>query len=439
MIFRFCLYSIFKNLRFFEAFFLVYLLVDREVGGLGLSLFQVGSVVGFQKLLTALCEVPAGVLTDRWGRRRALLFCFGAYVVAFPGYALSAIFVDRWSLGILVFSHAVFALGEAMRTGSHKAIMLDWLEQTGRSERATEVIARTRFFSKAASASAALGGGLILYLTGSFAWLFWCATVSAVGGVILMASYPRFLEGEQARAAALGRRRPTWGAAFRSLRSDRALVFLLAGSVIFEVHAKLGAHYIQPVLEQGLRIRDISIAAGAGALVVGFYYFIGYAVGAVSAFASSAALRWVGSRSRSLLLAVVLSVVLFLGLGVGLRENLSAFVLLPALFAISALQNLRRPIFVASLDTVMDPRQRATILSTESLLRNLGIAILAPLTGLIADRYGLDGAFRLMAVTLAMSLLFRFGTDPFDRSKSRRNSKTKSGIHHSEITDSTRE
>ena len=47
MVVRFCLYSIFKNLRFFEAFFLFYLLSGPELGGVGLSYFSVGALVGY--------------------------------------------------------------------------------------------------------------------------------------------------------------------------------------------------------------------------------------------------------------------------------------------------------------------------------------------------------------------------------------------------------
>ena len=82
MIVRFCLYSIFKNLRFFEPFFVIYLLAGPAVGGPDLDFFQIGALVAYQKLLTGLLEVPLGAVTDRFGRVRALIACFAAYVGA---------------------------------------------------------------------------------------------------------------------------------------------------------------------------------------------------------------------------------------------------------------------------------------------------------------------------------------------------------------------
>ena len=131
MVVRFCLYSIFKNLRFFEAFFLFYLLAGPELGGAGLSYFAIGALVGYQKLLTGILEIPSGVATDHWGRRRALALCFACYVLAFPMYALSAGIGDALQIALLYSAQTMFAIGEALRTGSHKAIMLDWVDQTG--------------------------------------------------------------------------------------------------------------------------------------------------------------------------------------------------------------------------------------------------------------------------------------------------------------------
>ena len=45
MIVRFCLYSIFKNLRFFEPFLILYLLSDSATGGPELLYVQIGALV----------------------------------------------------------------------------------------------------------------------------------------------------------------------------------------------------------------------------------------------------------------------------------------------------------------------------------------------------------------------------------------------------------
>ena len=153
-----------------------------------------GALIGYQKFLTGLLEIPSGFATDRWGRRRALALTFAFYVLAFPLYAVSASLVGGVQILSLYAAQTLFGLGEALRTGSHKAIMLDWADASGAD--ATHVVGVTRFFSKASSGVSAMGGGLLLYLAGDFRWLFWASTLPAMLGVLLMLSYPGWLEGE---------------------------------------------------------------------------------------------------------------------------------------------------------------------------------------------------------------------------------------------------
>src|SRR5262245_1605160 len=76
MIVRFCLYSVLKNLRFFDPFLALYLL------DVGFSYAQIGSMLGCQRLVTAILEIPSGYGADRWGRRRVLASSFILHTIA---------------------------------------------------------------------------------------------------------------------------------------------------------------------------------------------------------------------------------------------------------------------------------------------------------------------------------------------------------------------
>ena len=85
MFLRFCLYGILKNLRFFEPFFVLYLLAPPSHGGAGLSYFQIGSLVGYQKLLTGLLEIPLGRVRHPPLTERLLLRDDGTRLDRAPG------------------------------------------------------------------------------------------------------------------------------------------------------------------------------------------------------------------------------------------------------------------------------------------------------------------------------------------------------------------
>ncbi|PCJ64676.1 MAG: MFS transporter, partial [Candidatus Hydrogenedentota bacterium] len=121
MIFRFCAYGFLKNQRYFEPFLLLVFL-DH-----GLSFTAIGLLIGFRDGCMFAMELPTGAIADVLGRRKAMMVSFGAYIAAFLVFATSA------SLPLLFVAMFLFAMGEAFRTGTHKAIIFDWLAQEGRT------------------------------------------------------------------------------------------------------------------------------------------------------------------------------------------------------------------------------------------------------------------------------------------------------------------
>lgn len=394
MLIRFCLYSVFKNLRPFEAFFILFLLSPAENGGADLSLFQIGLLVGFQKLVTGLLEIPSGFLTDAWGRRRATAGCFVFYTTAFPIFALSSHLAGVGQLTALYFGQLMFGLGEAFRTGSHKAIMLDWVDQTNAPcFRATRVLGFTRFFSKATAGISALLGAVILMATGDFSWLFWAASLPAAAGIILLLGYPRWLEGEQHRKRNQAIR-PTWRQQFHNLWAMPGMLFLMLQSILFESQIKSAQHYIQPFFEQWLGVHAQSVM-GPWVLAIGGYYLLHDLLGAMaSVLALPAEKRATAARLNQLLFVLGIGVMLLITYALfkkWLAAVLIGFVLL------AALQNMRRPIFLARFNDVMDKPQRTTTLSIESQARTWIVAIVAPITGYVADHQGLPWALVIIA------------------------------------------
>jgi len=403
VVLKFCLYSIFKNLRFFERFFIIYLLAPASLGGAGLSFFRIGVLTGYQKLLTALLEVPTGFLADRRGRRLSLTVCFASYVAAFPLYALSAGREGALQLVVLAAAQTFFAVGEAFRTGTNKAIMLDWVDRTRPPGGATRLVGVTRFWSKVAAGVSALAGGLLLWRTASFAPLFWLAVLPAAAGVVLVRTYPAWLEGEYSRERGAATRLP-WRTRLAALWAVPGIVLLFVQSVLFESQIKLAQHYLQPFLEFGLARRDVAVVGGIGAVLIGLYYLVQDGLGGISSRLAprTEGLAGGGKRASAAIHATAATVVF--GVAGSLLENWILAGILGFL-VLAILQNLRRPIFVSRFNEVMDKPQRAATLSVESQARSLAFAILAPATGWVADAHGLAGVFLVLGVLLADAAL----------------------------------
>jgi MFS family permease len=114
--YKFCGYGFFKNLRLYEPFLLLFFLSQ------GLSFFQIGILYSLREITRNILEIPAGILADALGRRRTLIFSFTLYSVSF------LVFYTGSSYGIFIAAMVLYALGDAFRTGTHKAMIFDYLK-----------------------------------------------------------------------------------------------------------------------------------------------------------------------------------------------------------------------------------------------------------------------------------------------------------------------
>lgn len=414
MILRFYLYSIFKNLRFADPFLVLFFL------DLQLNYAEIGALLGMQHLITVLLEFPSGVAADYWGRRRATAMCFCFYTLAFAGYTLTQRQSTFPTIAWLAICLALFALGEALRTGSHKAIILDYLDGCGQSHLATQVIGRTRAVSKYSSAAGALLGGALLAWTRGYAEMFQLSAAASACGFVLMLTYPRGLEGEAYR----GRQKQAdgsfalWTRQFLEMWRGAGFRSVIVQSVLFESQSKIVLKYFtQPFLKSGLASFGVPIVAPAGvmalesmgALWVGAHECVRDALGGLAARFSSRFEAWAGRPSTALNGIYSAGVVAIFGLALCVAAL--PWGLIPGMFAfmaLTALQNLRRPILVSMLNTQMVKSQRAATLSLESFCRAAAVALLLPLFGLAADRFGLIAVWGLMSAVLAAGLGLRF-------------------------------
>ncbi|MBT4735493.1 MAG: MFS transporter, partial [Candidatus Marinimicrobia bacterium] len=83
MLFRFSLYGFLKNQRYFEPF-LMLAFVEK-----GLSFLQIGVLFAFREVCVNLFEIPSGAVADLYGRRRAMVVSFAAYIVSLATFAMS--------------------------------------------------------------------------------------------------------------------------------------------------------------------------------------------------------------------------------------------------------------------------------------------------------------------------------------------------------------
>ncbi|MDA8018708.1 MAG: MFS transporter [Thermoanaerobaculia bacterium] len=406
MIFRFSLYGFLKNQRYFEPF-LVLVLLEK-----GFSFFLVGMLIAFRELTVNLLEIPSGAVADAWGRRGSMILSFSVYIVSFLLFGLA-----ESQLGMFA-AMFFYAVGDAFRTGTHKAMIFEWLRLQGREDEKARVYGYTRSWSKIGSAVSVVLAAVLVVVSGNFSSVFYFATVPYVLSIVNMLGYPAELDGEHEKV-----RSPS--AVVRHLRDSlsvtirqRPLRRLVAESMGWEGVFHAVKDYLQPVLQAIVLASwavplatDAESEARRTALLVGPVFFGLFLLAAVASRSAHRVVRAAGSEERAAtwlwgvnaLVCLALSWAAYLQILPGVAV---AFVV------IYVLQNVWRPILISRFDQHSAASRGATVLSIESQAHRAATMVVAPILGWSVDlvqRHGLGGDFwPVGAVSAGAALLFFF-------------------------------
>ena len=393
--YKFCAYGFLKNLRFFEPFLILFFL-ERD-----LSYLQIGSIYTIREITRNIFEIPAGLAADVLGRRRTMITSFSLYIVSFLIYSMSKHY------GMLAAATIVFALGDAFRTGTHKAMIFDYLDRRGWTGHKVSYYGHTRSWSQAGSAvSALLAGGLVFY-SGHITNVFLYSVIPYVFGLMLIISYPLYLDGE-----APGLRQANLKTAFRNTLSNFWYSFRQARILrgILNVSAYSGYYraikdYIQPLIQAAALSLPMLMALEAErklALMIGIIYFLIFMLSSAVTRRSGTFAGWFPDLTRPLNLTLMAG--LFLGTITGLF-SLAGFTMLAIILfiCIYLVENLRLPAGISYFTENLDKDILATTLSAESQSKSLFTALMAMLLGFLADRYNVGTAILVCSAFMLLT------------------------------------
>ena len=380
MIFRFSLYGFLKNQRYFEPFLFLAFLEK------GLDFTDIGLLIAVRELTTNLLEIPSGAMADVISRRFSMILSFGAYIVAFTtlGYASD--------MNLLYLGMLFFGVGEAFRSGTHKAMIFAWLRSQDREDERVKIYGYTRSWSKYGSAvSVALAAPIVLF-TDSYEWIFLAAIVPYALNIVNFLGYPKDLDETAGVVSMAEVVRHAGRTVSDSVRRPR-LRRLFFESMGFDGVFAATKDYLQPILAalaltlavSWITLEDWSETQQA-ALLVGPVYIVLHLLSGAASRRSHRVSDRAGNEDRAARWLWGISVLVFVGLTIsGFTGFLIGVVV--AFVALNVLHNLWRPVLISRFDTHGSAIQGASLLSVESQARRVATMIMAPILG-----YGVDAA-----------------------------------------------
>lgn len=389
---KFCAYGFLRNLRFFDAFFILFLLEK------GLNYTEIGILYAAREIIINIFEIPSGVLADTYGRKSSLIASFLLYIISFSVFYVSN---DFW---LFLTAFILFGIGDAFRTGTHKGIIMTYLEQNNWSEQKINYYGHTRSWSQRGAAVSSLAAGIIVFYTGNYQNIFLYSIVPYILNLFLIMSYPAELnhslkQRKVEKHLGMGEILKSF---FKNVKQPNVLR-IINMTAIHSAYLKAVKDYIQPLMVNVAILMPIMLNLEAdrknGIIIGVLYFFIYIMTSFASKFASKAA-----KKNKKNISYITLLCGFTCGIACGVFYSYELWVLsLIAFVGIYIIENIRKPILTGLIADNVENEVLVSVISVGSLIKTIMTAIIALSFGIIADKFGIGSAFISLTTFLLLS------------------------------------
>ena len=392
--FKFCIYGFLKNLRFFDAFFILFL-VEK-----GLPYTQIGILYAVREIFINIFEIPSGIIADTYGRKNSLIGSFFVYIVSFYVFYISN---DFW---LFMIAFILYGIGDAFRSGTHKGMIMDYLKLNHWEKQKINYYGHTRSWSQKGSALSSLVAGLIVFYSGTYQNIFLYSIIPYLINLLLIISYPRELNRsfEQINPQSNPGIGLTIKSFFKIIKKPNVLK-IINTSAVHTAYLRAVKDYIQPLMVNVALIIPIMLNVEAekknGIIIGVIYFFIYLATSRASQLSSR-----IAAKNKQNISYITLLFGFIFGIICGVFYIYDLWIIsMIAFVGIYIVENIRKPILTGFIADNVPNEILTSVISAQSLLRTIITAIIAFVFGIIADNYGIGVSFIVISVFLTLGTI----------------------------------
>lgn len=395
---KFSFYGFFKNLKFFEPYLFIYFLDN------GLNFFMIGILFSIREAIIYIFEIPSGVIADYYGKKNELKFCFIMYIISFVLFFIGSNYI------IMIFAMIFYGLGDAFRSGTHKAMIYEYLEQNNQFHLKNKVYGYTRSYSKMGSALSSFISILIILNLDQYRKIFLFSVLPYVIDFLLINSYPESLNNKVETELSIKKMIALMKKQIKSIFANVRLNLIIINSSVYNSIYSGIKDYIQPVIVGFILLHIGEVALGVDELTkitLGLLYGF-FSIGSVIASRYSYKLNdYYSSEKIMKSTFIIFALSLFIVAG-GVRFDLPILVIF-IYFFIYISKDLRKIHLVEFAGNNMAKEERATVMSYNSQLKSTLLVVISPILGFVADIFGIGSMFVIVGIFLLL-IYFLFKT-----------------------------
>ncbi len=377
----FLLFRLFRNLYFHIAVTVPFFISQ------GLSLSQIFALESIYYVFKVIADVPAGAFADNFSKRLSVAL---SGFVASAGYILMA---SSDSIIGFAIAQTILGIAVALFSGADSTAILDVLQKAGKDHLYPRIESMGWVARNLGFGAAAIIGGYIAAIYGAGITWYCTAVCVFISGLLIL------LLPDDRQITEITERRSTWkllGQVASFMRTDLFVAgVLIYFAAVFSL-VRIGLWYMQPMAaNMGL---DVSMngVLFAASIVISILF---------GALTSS--LFPISRLSRTLIVVTTGGILfpIFWALAANSQQYyvVWAYFML-GLFLFGSLQGIYDPIAKIWVAARIPSDIRTTVLSAGSLIANLVFACIGPISGYLADTYGISNALIIMSILHAVPM-----------------------------------
>ena len=341
----------------------------------GLSLLQIGLLESIFHGTSLLCEIPSGMLADRFSYKTNLylarLSSIGSSILILFGqgnfwiYAL-AMMVNAWSYNF--------------DSGTSTAFLYDSAVEAGQKDRYLQI---SSFLSGVAEVTRTLGTVVAgFFIHGALAWTYLIAIGLSFLSIILI-YFMKEPMAKRGRNEVLTFKTIVLQVRKEWLEKPVLFYWMLTYQLVGTLMCMFYFYYQQKISDLAGWQVSLVMLIGSGLNLIAVYV------------ASQIGKKWNSNRVFPTLVALT-------GLALLLVFSGTPFAFLLVYLLTNTLYAVYQPIYFNDLQGYLPSSVRATMLSINSMLFSLSMIVIFPLTGWLIDRWGLVAVFIVLGLILLL-------------------------------------
>ena len=349
----------------------------------GLSLLQIGLLESIFHGTSLLCEIPSGMLADRFSYKTNL------YLARFSSIGSSILILfGQGNFWIYAIAMMVNAWSYNFDSGTSTAFLFDSAVEAGQKDRYLQI---SSFLSGVAEVTRTLGTVVAgFFIHGALAWTYYISIGLSLLSILLifLMKEPESKSDERSHLTLkriLEVVKQEW--------QDKPVLFywMLTYQLVGTIMCMFYFYYQQKISDLASWQVSLIMLIGSGFNLLAVY------------LASQIGKKWNSNQVFPILVALT-------GLALFLVGAKTPFAYLSVYLLTNALYAVYQPIYYNDLQAYLPSSVRATMLSINSMMFSLSMIVIFPLTGWFIDSFGFVAVFLVLGlITLFSFPLLMFG------------------------------